>query len=40
MRPPAMLATTDNVVESLKSEESAETDQKLWNVCRHLVAHS
>jgi len=29
MRPPAMLAATDNVIESLKSEESAGTDQKL-----------
>jgi len=30
-----MLATTDNIIriESLKSEESAGTDQKLWNVC-------
>ena len=37
MRPPAMLATTDNVIESLKSEESAGTDQKLWNVCRHAL---
>ena len=29
MRPPAMLAITDNVIESLKSEESTGTDQKL-----------
>ena len=29
IRPPAMLDTTDNVIESLKSEESAGTDQKL-----------
>ena len=26
-------------VESLKSEESAGTDQKLWNVCRHSLFH-
>ena len=29
MRPPAILATIDKVIESLKSEESAATDQKL-----------
>ena len=37
MRPPITQLTTDSVIESLKSEESAGTDQKLWNVCRHAV---
>jgi len=31
MRPPAIQMPTDNVIEFLKSEESAGTDQKLWN---------
>ena len=34
---PITQMTTDNVIESLKSEESARTDQKLWNVHRHAL---
>jgi len=37
IRLPTTQMTTDNVIESLKSEESAGTDQKLWKVSRHAL---
>ena len=34
---PITQMTTDNFIESLKSEDSVGTDQKLWNICRHAL---